>query len=1045
MISESAFGIIRHAIRSVGQHFQARRDDMKLLLIFALTALTFLAFSIQRASVEAQSTKTSYENYDIRIDADAAAKRANYRGGDSIDRSNSKFQIECNEDLGLIETITAKTTGGALIAADKTTRARMLENFISANENLFGIRSLAQLEKTADYTNPDGNLSFVRYEQRIGGIPVFGAEIQAGFSKRNEMFRVINSLAPDVDSSKVATEFGSPENAVMSAASQIGIVPRDLKRSDSQKLEFTSDAFTDKVTAEKFYFPIGNGVLRPSWRVLLWTDESAYYVIVDVDGTMLWRKNITAHQTLPASFNVYGNFTSPMRTADSPSPFTPGCTTPIGCAQPPAIVRTTFTLVGNEAPYTFNNLGWIPDTGLPVRTPADPNITDGNNVEAGIDRDGVQGVDINGWATGNPNRVFNFAYNPAPGIPPPGEPPVPGGVPPSAFQQGVTTHAFYGTNRWHDEMYLLGFNEQARNFQHFNFGRGGAEGDRVSFEVEDSSGTSSSNIAVPADGGRPRLQSFIWTISTPPNRDGALDSQTFIHELTHGLSGRLHGNGTGLNSNMAGGMGEGWSDFYPLALLSQPTDDPLGTYTVTGYLTYLIAPGYDSNYYYGLRRFPIALRASLGPNGLPHDPLTFRYVNNDCNTLIGTTGTNPSSAYPRNPLIATSGNCDQVHNIGEVWATALWEVRGQLISKHGPIEGNRRALQYITDGMKLSPLNPTMLQSRDAIIAAASASDSSDAAPVWRGFAIRGMGFSALILNPGTGSNNTSVVEAFDLPQQFRRPPRADFDGDGKSDVSVFRPSDRIWYLNRSFSGFAAVAWGLSTDKPIVDDFDGDGKADFTVFRVTADASMPDYYTLLSATSTISYVSWGIPGDIPLTEDFDGDNKADHTIYRPSTGQFWVRRSTDGSALTSTSVIGGVPLAGDFDGDGRGDFATYTDGFWRILRSETGYTPGFLINWGTAGDKVVSADYDGDGKDDLAVYRPTNGTWYIIGSATGNRVVNFGISTDIPVPADYDGDARADIAVYRDGVWYINRSSSGVLITSFGLAGDTPLPATYFP
>jgi hypothetical protein len=127
--------------------------------------------------------------------------------------------------------------------------------------------------------------------------------------------------------------------------------------------------------------------------------------------------------------------------------------------------------------------------------------------------------------------------------------------------------------------------------------------------------------------------------------------------------------------------------------------------------------------------------------------------------------------------------------MGEVWSNALWEVRGQLIAKWGAMEGNRRTIQYVTDGMKLSPLNPTMLQSRDAIIAAASVSDSADAAPVWRGFAIRGMGLSALILNVGTGSNNTSVVEAFDLPQQYRRPPHADFDGDLKSDVSVFRPA----------------------------------------------------------------------------------------------------------------------------------------------------------------------------------------------------------------------------------------------------------------
>jgi hypothetical protein len=94
--------------------------------------------------------------------------------------------------------------------------------------------------------------------------------------------------------------------------------------------------------------------------------------------------------------------------------------------------------------------------------------------------------------------------------------------------------------------------------------------------------------------------------------------------------------------------------------------------------------------------------------------------------------------------------------------------------------------------------------------------------------------------------------------------------------------------VNRSTTGFTALAWGLSTDKPIVDDFDGDAKADFTVFRATADGTMPDYYTLLSGTSTVSYLSWGIPGDIPLTEDFDGDNKADHTIFvhRPDNSGF---------------------------------------------------------------------------------------------------------------------------------------------------------------
>ena len=224
--------------------------------------------------------------------------------------------------------------------------------------------------------------------------------------------------------------------------------------------------------------------------------------------------------------------------------------------------------------------------------------------------------------------------------------------------------------------------------------------------------------------------------------------------------------------------------------------------------------------------------------------------------------------------------CDQIHNMGEVWAAALWEVRDQLIQQRGfPTEGNRRAIQYITDGMKLSPLNPTILQIRDAILAAVAASDATDLPSVWRGFATRGMGSGATITNAGTGNNNTVVTESFLMPIQFRRPARADFDGDARTDISVFRPSDRVWYLNQSSAGFGAVTWGLPTDQPVPDDYDGDGKHDITVFRATADGAMPDFYVLRSTDFGISYISWGTTGDIALSEDYDGDNKADHAIY----------------------------------------------------------------------------------------------------------------------------------------------------------------------
>ena len=1036
---------------------------MKTLFILAASTTILLVIVLGSDPTSAGAPKViskvpdRFENYDLRFDTTDAgrSKLAALRGqpntGALVSRSDARFKTEFNQELGVVEIIAPKgdLTRDFLAVKNGRARAGILKDFVGDNRSLFGIVG-DQLRLIADYRNPDGKLGFAHFTQQVNGIPIFGAEVKAGFSRSDSMFRVINSLAPALDANAAGqADFSSPESAIISAASHIGIaIGGDELVAQSVKADerrFSHPKLADTIEAEKFFFPVGNGVVRPSWRILLWTDGPAYYVVVDAsDGSMLWRKNLTEEQLLPATYSVYGNSTSPLKTADSPSAYTPGCLSPIGCAQPPAVARTSFTLVGNEGSYFFNNTGWIPDSGLPVRTPANPNITDGNNVEAGIDRMAPTGVDDNGWAFGSPTRVFNQTYNPAPGMPPPGEEPLPGmqTYPPSAFQQGVIAHGFYTVNRWHDEMYLFGFNEPSGNFQHSNFGRGGSEEDRVSFEMQDHSGTNGANFSTTADGGRPRLQMFIWTGSTP-DRDGALDTQVVTHEMTHGLTGRLHGNATGLSSNMARGMGEGWSDFYSLALLSEPTDSRLGTYTVGGYITYNVFPGFEANYYYGIRRFPTAVLASLGPNGLPHNPLTWRYVNAGCNTLIGTDSTNPNSAFPRGPIGSTSP-CDQIHNLGELWSVTLWEVRDQLIERHGALVGNRRAIQYITDGMKLSPLNPTVLNSRDAIVAAAIIADGQDLPPILRGFAVRGLGAGASIQNVGNGNNTTAMTESFMLPSQFQRPTRADFDGDGKSDISVFRPSDRIWYLDQSSAGFAAINWGLATDELVPDDFDGDGKTDLAIYRATADGAMPDFYIVNSATSTISYVSWGTTGDVAVSEDFDGDNKADHAIYRASSSTFWIRRSTDGSTL-NIGPLAGTPIVGDWDGDARGDVGSFNNGTWRFIRSGTGWAASIIAGWGQAGDRPVHGDYDGDGRDDYAVYRPSNGTWYIAESNGGATILHFGISTDTPVPADYDGDTKTDIAVYRDGIWYVNGSTSGIVISTFGLAGDMPLAASYIP
>ncbi len=704
-------------------------------------------------------------NFDIRLQKDAdssdalvdfrgrlgrdassvAAIRADIvRGEEALRASVADVVVEYSDRLGTVEVISPnvwKDDAPQLSQPDRGSRPEILRRFLEENASLVGLDrgQTEALRVTADYTNPDGNLSFTHLEQQINGVPVFAGEMKAGFDRSGSIVRVINNLAPGLDYAAVAKDFGDPAAAVRSAAGHIDheLTASDLalnsKASSDLKAVFGNSEWSP--TAERMYFPTEPGVAIPSWRVLIWQPVDAYYVVVDAaTGAMLWRKNITEDQTQPVTYNVYRNANSYLDVADSPAPFTPGPTSPNG-VQAPVIARDNLTLIGNEGSLSFNNLGWIDDG---------QNQPDGNFNEAGPDRDGINGVDLD-QIFGSPNRVFSSTWNPPPGNPAPGDAPLT-----TQAERGAVIQMFYVMNRYHDELYKRGFTEAARNFQHNNFGRGGLGNDRVSSEGQDSGGTNNANFSTPADGGRGRMQMYIWT-GPNPDYDGTADADIIIHEVTHGLSNRLHGNASGLSTNMSRGMGEGWGDWYGHTMLAEPTDPVNGIYTTGGYATYLGATGYTTNYYYGIRRFPKAVIAFTGPNGKPHNPLTFRYLNSNCNTDINTVG-----AFGRGPF--GSATCDQVHNAGEIWSSALWEVRALMIARLGFTAGTERVLQVVTDGMKLAPIGPTFLQERDAIISAALSFSTADADDVREGFRRRGMGFNASIQS----TSPASVTENFD-------------------------------------------------------------------------------------------------------------------------------------------------------------------------------------------------------------------------------------------------------------------------------------------
>ena len=726
----------------------------------------------------------------------------------------------------------------------------------------------------------DGGSTVVQMKQRVDGFEVYDTQMALMLDKDHNLVAITGSLHPDGRagaSQSAAVKLSEKDAVALAFADVVGeSLPSDRLQVDADTQTKANSAsvnllagqggsvnyvFARPATVTSIMYPLTRTLLR-AYKVEIEiapvdipTSRAYEYVIAAGDGTILERRN----RTMSHSYRVWADSTGEKRPLDGPQ----GDVTPhvvgssIDTSEKPVVDRNLINMDGFNTNLSGQSDPWLA---------ANATETSGNNVDAYVDHQSPDGF-TDGDRRGRVSSAgtFDWPFNP-------------NEAPNEADTQinASVAQIFYVTNWLHDYYYDAGFTEAAGNAQVNNFGRGGAEGDPLLVEAQDTNGEqrNNANMSTLGDGASPRMQMYLWDgVLTPigetslivlppsaiagdyeaqgatfgvddlvsassdlvqafdiggdagvkedgceeftsnvqgkiamvdrgscpfvqkaenavkaqaagliivnndtadgdalpplggdedsieipvvgislntgakfksalaseaddiainvtregrergPYKDGTLDNSIVAHEWGHYLHHRLSEcNGT----VQCGGMSEGWGDYVALAMQLREGDNLDGAFADATYAS--------GNNFFGIRRVTYSTDMSL-------NALTFKHVANG-EELPG------ADVAPIQPF----GPNSEVHNAGEIWATALWEVHIAITKEsQGPnprftfAESQRRIAQYMVAGLLAAPTNATMTEMRDSLLAAAAATDKRDLKIMADAFAKRGFGTGAI-------------------------------------------------------------------------------------------------------------------------------------------------------------------------------------------------------------------------------------------------------------------------------------------------------------